>query len=85
MKRYTVTVNGIDHEMQLNDEDAKRYRAAKLLKEGKRLSEGLGETDGDENPRKSSEAAEDPKEGRGDTKEAARPANKSTRAANKAG
>jgi hypothetical protein len=82
MKQYIVTVNGIEHTMQLSDKDAKRYRDAKMLKGA---SEGLGEAHGGENPRKGSEAAEDPKEGSGDTKEAAKPANKSTRAANKAG
>lgn len=82
MKQYIVTVNGIDHEMQLDDKDAKRYRAAKMLKEP---SESLGETQGDENPPEDSESTEDPKEGSGEAKETAKPANKSTRAANKAG
>lgn len=82
MKQYIVTVNGIEHTMQLSDKDAKRYRDAKMLK---MPSEGLGEVHGGEHPQEGSEATGDPKEGSGDTKEAAKPANKSTRAANKAG
>lgn len=33
MKEYTVTIGGIDHTVQLSDEDAKRYGDAAKVKQ----------------------------------------------------
>lgn len=86
MKEYTVKINGLDHTLMLDEDDAKKYRKVGRLVEAKETaSESLGDPGGGENPRKGSEGAGDTTEGPGDTKKAARPTRKSTRAANKAG
>ena len=80
MKNYIVKVNGIEHTMQLDAEDAKRLKATEIkveapadTKEAETKSEAPADT----------KEAETKSEAPADTKEAAPAENKSVRAANK--
>lgn len=97
MKTYTVTINGIDHQMNLDKDDASRYKKAGLIREGEKATPKASETsEGASVPGEGSEPKEDPKEASGEPKEAekvekvekveakqARPANKAATASAK--
>lgn len=86
MKEYTVKINGLDHTMMLDEDDANRYRKGGYLVETKKAtSEKLGELAGDEDPQEGSEGDGDGTEGSGDAKKAAKPSNKAAKPSNKAG